>query len=55
MLESEEDNKKSFLIILSLSNEELLKEFETTIRCGAGHGYVRLVWMRKEIEKRMNL
>lgn len=55
MTEVDDNHRKEFFRIIELPNEELLKEFETTVRNGSGIGYVRLVWMRKEIQKRMNL
>jgi len=55
MTDPEENNRKEFFRIIALSNDNLLKEFETLVRNGSGIGYVRLVWMRKEIQKRMNL
>jgi hypothetical protein len=53
MTDIEDKHKEEFFRIISLNNDELLKEFETLIKNGAGNGYIRLLWMRKEILKRM--
>lgn len=39
--------------IKQMDNETLMKEFEDFIRKGAGPSFLKVVWMRKEIIKRM--
>jgi len=50
----EELHRREFDRIKSLSNEELLAEFEKDSRCGAGKHYIYYVWKRNEILNRLN-
>lgn len=47
------EERKEFDRIRNLSNEDLLEEFETSLRKGAGELYIPIIWMRNEITKRM--
>ena len=40
--------------IKKLPDEELIEEFEQMVRKGAGEQYLPVIWMRREIIKRMN-
>jgi len=40
--------------IKQMDNAALIGEFEDLLRKGAGPGFLKVIWMRKEIIRRMN-
>lgn len=44
---------KEYEKIKEMNNEALVEEFENFVRKGAGPDFLKVVWMRKEILKRM--
>lgn len=44
---------EEYVKIMHMDEQALVEEFEELIRNGAGPGHIRLVWMRKEILKRI--
>lgn len=52
--ESQEELKKEVNVIRQMDNEALIDAFEDFVRKGAGPGAFRLIWMRREIMRRMD-
>lgn len=44
---------KEYEKIMEMNKETLVEEFENFVRKGAGSDFLKVVWMRKEILKRM--
>lgn len=45
--------KKDADVILQMDNETLIDTFEDLVRRGAGPGFFKVIWMRREIVRRM--
>ena len=44
---------KEYEEIRQMDDETLVKEFEDFVRKGVGSSFIKVIWMRKEILKRM--
>lgn len=52
--ELQEELRKDADTIIQMDNNTLIDEFEELVRRGAGPGLFRVIWMRREIIRRMN-
>ncbi len=52
--ELQEELKKEVKVIEQMDNETLIDAFEDLLRKGAGPGVFKLIWVKREIMRRMN-
>lgn len=50
----QEELKKDVNVIAQMDNEALIDAFEDIIRKGAGPGFLKVIWMKREIMRRMD-
>lgn len=50
----QEELKKDVNVIAQMDNKTLIDAFEDIIRKGAGPGFLKVIWMKREIMRRMD-